>query len=236
MIGMEFNEAITILNTLLSEKDPTTFNSSWILKNTPRVYRYVWKNIKRENGDIDWDRVTRALDARFWKRWKHPRTRPEPYWNKKEVHSELKRYKEKLYTFITALNDEDKYIRDMISVSLARLAQNGNKSAEKELARLLKFTIENWIEYCWKLNRWRGYEYRIPEKISACIRGYKYTGSFTAYLFKTLECSGWGLRLLHVNSLDEYLPGRTDKRRIDNVIEDSETGEAKMYDPTTARW
>ncbi len=236
MVGMEFNEAITILNTLLSEKDPLAFNSSWILKNAPRVYQFICKNIRTKRKGIDWDIVTRALDGRFWKRWKHPRTRPEPYWNKKEVHSELKRYKDKLYTFVTSLNNEDKYTRDMISVSLVRLAQNGNKSAEKELIRLLKFTIEHWIEYCWKLNRWRGYEEQIPEKIVACIRGYKYTGSFMAYLFKTLEYSGWGLRPLHRYSLDEYLPGREDKRRIDNVVQDSETGEIRMYDKTTAQW
>lgn len=236
MVGMEFNEAIQILNTLLSEKDPTVFNSSWILKNTPRVYQFVCKNIRTKRKGIDWDTVTRALDGRFWKRWEHPRTKPEPYWNKKEVHSELKRYKDKLYTFVTSLNNEDKYTRDMISVSLVRLAQNGNKSAEKELVRLLKFTIEHWIEYCWKLNRWRGYEDQIPEKIAACIRGYKYTGSFMAYLFKTLEYSGWGLRPLYRYSLDENLPGREDKRRIDNVVQDSETGEAKMYNKTTVQW
>lgn len=233
---MEFNEAITILNTALSEKDPTAFNSSWILKNVPRVYQFIFKNVRAERKCIDWDKVTRALDGKFWKRWQHPKSRPEPYWNKKEVHRELRKYKDQLYTFVTALNDEDKYIRDTISVSLVRLAQNGNKSAEKELTRLLRFTIEHWIEYCWKLNRWRGYEDQIPDKIEACIRGYKYTGSFLAYLFKTLEYSGWGLRMLHVHSLDEYLPGRTDKRRIDDVIQDPETGEAKMYDPTIAQW
>ena len=236
MVRMEFSEAITILNTLLSEKDPVTFNSSWILKNAPRAYQFIFKNIRTERKGIDWDKVTRALDGRFWKRWKHPRTRPEPYWDKKEVYRELKRYKNKLYTFVTALNDEDKYTRDMICIALVRLAQNGNKSAQKELVKLLHYTIENWIEYCWKLNRWRGYEYQIQGKIEGCIRGYKYTGSFMAYLFKTLEYSGWGLRPLHRYSLDENLPSREDKKRIDNVVQDSETGEAKMYDPTTAQW
>lgn len=236
MDGMEFKEAITTLNAVLSKKDPATFNSSWILRNVPAVYRCIWKNARTRNNEIDWDIVTRSLDYRFWKRWQHPRVRPEPYWNKKEVHQELKRYKDKLYTFVTALNDEDKYIRDMISVSLVRLAQNGNRSAQKELTKLLHYTIDNWIEYCWKLNRWRGYEYRIQEKIKSCIRGYKYTGSFLAYLFKTLEYSGWGLRPLHSYSLNENIRGMDNKRRIDNVVQDSETGEIKIYDKTTAQW
>lgn len=229
---MEFKEAIKTLNATLSKKDPPTFNSSWILKNTPKVYRFIWKNIRAQNKDIDWDRITRALDHRFWKRWQHPRKRPKQYWNKKEVHKVLRAYKDKLYTFVTALSDEDKYFRDVISVSLARLAQNGNKSAQKELSKLLRYTIDYWIEYCWKLNRWRGYEHRIQEKIECCIRRYRYTGSFMAYLFKTLEYSSWGFRLLHKYSLDEYMPGRTDKRRIDSVVQDPETGEVGMYDRT----
>mgnify|MGYP001559644364 CR=1 FL=1 len=236
MNGMEFKEAITTLDTVLSKKDPATFNSSWILRNVPATYRYIWKNIRTENNEINWDIVTRSLDKRFWRRWQHPRTKPEPYWNKKEVHRELRRYKDKLYTFITAINDEDKYIRDMICVALVRLTQNGNKSAQKELTKLLHHTIDNWIEYCWKLKRWRGYEYRIKEKIEGCIRGYKHTGSFMAYLFKTLEYSGQGLRPLHVYSLNENIAGMNNKTRMDLVTQDPETGEAKMYDKTTAQW
>lgn len=229
---MDFKEVIKILEAVLSKKDPSIFNSSWVLNNASKVYRFIWKNIRTQNGDINWDKVTRSLNHRFWKRWQHPRKRPKQYWDKKEVHKTLKLHKEKLYTFVTCLNDEDKYIRDMISVSLVRLAQNGNKSARKELSKLLLYTIDHWIEYCWQLNRWRGYEYRIQEKIDCCIRRYRYTGSFMAYLFKTLEYSGWGLRLLHTRSLDEYMPGRTDKRRIDNVVQDSD-GEIRMYDRTS---
>lgn len=33
---MEFKEAIKILDSLLSKKDPSTFNSSWVLKTHPK--------------------------------------------------------------------------------------------------------------------------------------------------------------------------------------------------------
>ena len=163
---MNFSEATVILNALLSKKELSIFNSSWILKNAPRVYSFISKNVRTENtenNEIDWDKVTRNLDGRFWKRWQHPRKSPEPYRNKKEVHRVLKKYKDKLYTFITALDLNDKITRDTITISLVRLAQNGNLSAKKELIRLLKYPVDYWIENCWKLNRWRGYEYQNQE-------------------------------------------------------------------------
>jgi len=232
---MTFDEAIVVLNKFLTKKDPTIFNSSWILKNTPRVYGFISKNIRTENGDIDWDKVTRNLDGRFWKHWQHPKKSPEPYRNKKEVHKVLQKYKDKIYTFVTALDLNDKIIRDTITISLVRLAQNGNLSAKKELIRLLKYPVDYWIENCWKLNRWRGYEYQIESKIDCCIRRYRYTGSFMAYLFKTLEYSSWGFRPLHAYSLNENIRGMDNKTRIDYVVQDSETGEARMYDKATAR-
>ena len=117
---MDFKEAVVILNIALSKKEPASFNSSWILKNAPKVYRFISKNIRTENNEIDWDKVTRNLEGRFWKRWQHPKKSPEPYRNKKEVHKVLKRYKDKLYTFVTVLDLNDKIIRDTITISLVR--------------------------------------------------------------------------------------------------------------------
>lgn len=59
---MEFKEAVDILNKLLSEKEPSKFNSSWILNNAPRVYQYINKNVRTQNNKIDWDKITRYLD------------------------------------------------------------------------------------------------------------------------------------------------------------------------------
>jgi len=232
---MDFKEGVTILNTTLSKKEPRIFNSSWILKNAPRVYSFISKNVRTENNEIDWDKVTRNLNGRFWKRWQHPKKSPEPYRDKKEVHRVLRKYKDKLYTFVTALDLNDKIIRDTITISLVRLAQNGNLSAKKELIRLLKYPVDYWIENCWKLNRWRGYEYQIESKIDCCIRRYRYTGSFMAYLFKTLEYSSWGFRPLHAYSLNENIKGMDNKTRMDYVVQDPETGEARMYDRATNR-
>ncbi|MEN8264402.1 MAG: hypothetical protein ABFR82_13170 [Nitrospirota bacterium] len=62
---MDFDDAVKIINKLLIEKRPDTFNSSWILKHAPPVYCFIQKNVRADTGGIDWDRVARALDRRF---------------------------------------------------------------------------------------------------------------------------------------------------------------------------
>ena len=121
---MDFKEAVKILDTILSKKDPPSFNSSWILKNAPKVYRFIFGNIRTENGDIDWDKITRSLDHRFWKRWQHPRKRPKQYWDKKEVHKVLKSHKDKLYTFITCLNEATEILAEVAKRRSVRLNQS----------------------------------------------------------------------------------------------------------------
>ena len=66
---MDFDCAIKIINKLLKEKRPDVFNSSWILKHAPKVYRFIRENVRAEIGGIDWDRFTRSLDRRFQKKW-----------------------------------------------------------------------------------------------------------------------------------------------------------------------
>lgn len=65
---MDFDYAVTTINKLLIEKRPDTFNSFWIRKHAPHVYRFIQKNVRAEIGSIDWDRVTRALDRRVQRR------------------------------------------------------------------------------------------------------------------------------------------------------------------------
>ena len=64
---MDFYHAVKIINKLLKEKRPHTFNSSWIRKHAPHVYRFIQKNVRADVGGIDWDRVTRSLDRRVQK-------------------------------------------------------------------------------------------------------------------------------------------------------------------------
>ena len=62
---MDFDCAVKIINELLIERRPDTFNSSWILRYAPRVYWFIQRNVRADVSGIDWDKVTRALDSRF---------------------------------------------------------------------------------------------------------------------------------------------------------------------------
>ena len=98
---MNFRIVIKILNKSLREKQPKEFSCSWILKNEPGVYRRLRKNVRTENNDIDWDRVTSKLTRKFQKRWaRYKRKTVKEYQNQTEVDLILSKYKDKLYTLI----------------------------------------------------------------------------------------------------------------------------------------
>jgi hypothetical protein len=202
---MDFDAMIEAINELLSAEQPDTFSSSWILRHSPRCYRFIWKNVRTDFGAVDWDRVTRALEWKFQRRWTPGRNVRScvPYRNCGEVKAVLKRYRTKLYVFVSPQHRSDRHTRDIISIMLVRLAQGGNESAKKELMNLLAFTIEDWIDRYWLLSRWRGYEAEIRTQVERCIRRYRYSGSFLRYLFRTLEYAGRGIRPLQAYSLDE---------------------------------
>jgi hypothetical protein len=99
-----------------------------------------------------------------------------------------------------------------------RIAQKGNMAAKKEIMKLVRFTIDDWIEHNPKISRWKGYEYLITKHIEDCIRRYRYSGSFMGYLFKTLEYAGRGLRPINVYYLeDSSYPGG--RKRIDIIAQ-----------------
>jgi len=226
---MDFDSAVKNINRLLIKNQPHTFNSSWIREYAPRIYRFIRKNIRREIGGIDWDRVTRALHRKFGRRWiTSRRNGTKPYRSKAEVNIILHKYNDKLYTFLTPVDKNDKYIRDIISIALVRIAQKGNVSARQEIIKLVSFTIDEWIERCPKIARWKGYDYLIQKRIEDCIRCYRYSGSFMGYLFKTLEYAGKGLRPIVAYSLDDPLYSG-EKRRIDVVAKNPETGEMLIF-------
>jgi hypothetical protein len=204
---MDFNRMVQILNELLSKERPETFNSSWILMRAPRCYHFILKNVRTDFGAVDWDCVTRSLEWQFQRRWTPGRSRLSsvPYRNLGEVKVILEKYRTKLYVFLSPQNRTDRQIRDIISITLVRLAQYGNESAKQELINLLDFTIDNWIDqYCF-LSRWRGYDEEIRVQVEKCIRRYRYSGSFLQYLFRTLEYAGRGIRPLLTYSPDKSI-------------------------------
>lgn len=190
---MTFAKAVRLLNTTLTEKQPSTFSSSWIYFNTPSVYHFVRVNYRTENDHIDWDIITQSLDRSFAKRWTRYRYKQARLYKKRsDVDAVLERYKDKLYTFFAPASKEDKQIQDLMIIRLVRIGQRGNISAQEELVQWVTYVTDDWIDRYPQMYRWKGYEDEVPDKIRACIRCYRYTGSFLGYLFKTLEYSARG--------------------------------------------
>ena len=122
--------------------------------------------------------------------------------------------------------------RDWISAILARLSQKGNLSAQEELLELLHFMVDQWMERRYDLRKWRVHPSDLDHTLKQCIRCYRYTGSFAIYLLITLMKAGRGLPYIRWSSLDTTILD-SDLRRIDSVIQDSETGEIRMADYNT---
>lgn len=231
--NMDFDQCIKILYRLLKKHRPEKFDSGWIMKNDLRIYNFIRENVRNEVGDIDWDSITAALPRKFQKLWsfhtKGKREFGEKYFNLAEVQIILKKYKPKLYTFWALADENDRYIREAIIVALTRLAQKGNLQARRKLIKFLRYTVDEWVENSPRLRSWRGYGDYINEKIENCIRCYRFTGSFTGYLFRTLEYSGRGLRPFYRYTLDAFHPIIENRRLVESVIQDSETNEIRMY-------
>ncbi len=133
-----------------------------------------------------------------------------------------------MYVYIAPLGDEDRALRDRITVSLVRLTQKGNILAQQQVVMLVRCTVDDWIERYFILNRWSSYGDEIDEKIIGCVQRYRYTGSFFGYVFKTLYYSA---RYLHYTySLDVPMFEDDGTTLADNVVQDAETGEIRMYD------
>jgi hypothetical protein len=227
MKKINFEITITLINSLLSRKCPETFNSSWILKHAPACYYFIRKNIRTEMGTIDWDRITRALEVKHQRRWvpKRQPAKGKTYYNRNEVDAVLNSYQDKLYVFVVSNNRTDKRTWDIISIRLVRLAQRGNISAEQEVIKLVRYTVDEWLDQSSHLSRWKGYDDEIQKHIEGCIYRYRYTGSFFNYVYRTLEYAARGIRPFYLYSLDEPLMNETNKRWIEAVIKDPESGD-----------
>lgn len=201
---MDLKLAVKHLNKTLKQKDPATFSSSWIYEHCPCVYRYAYKNIRTEHNTIDWDLVTSEISRKFQRRWiRYKRKKVKLYENQNEVDLILEKYKNNFYTLIVAINENDRNIRNRIIVSFVRKSQKGNILAQTELIKWLRYITDEWIEKHWQLKKWKGYTDDIEDKMRGCIRGYRYTGSFLGYLFKTLEYSARGMCYLEKYSFDD---------------------------------
>lgn len=110
-----------------------------------------------------------------------------------------------MYVFISPSNEHDRWMREVIGISLVRLAQNGNLLAQEQLIGLIKYTIDEWVERHYFLSRWQGYEEELKKQLEACVRRYRYTGSFLRYVFRTLEYAGRGIRPRQFDPLDHHL-------------------------------
>jgi hypothetical protein len=228
---MDFDETISILNRLLAGNDPATFSSSWILKNAPECYRFIQRNVRTDAGRIDWDKVTQALEWKFQRRWtplRKPKSRV-PYEDSSEVNAILDKYPCKLYVFLAPSDQNDRRIRNIISVSLVRLAQYGNLLAKREAMKLVRYTIDDWIGRYRFLSRWEGYDENIQECLERCIRRYRYTGSFLNYVFRTLQYAGRWLKPLYAFSLHDPVTFGSAKCRIENVYKDYEANEIRIH-------
>ena len=227
---MNFASAVKAINKLLRTIQPRTFCSSWIRQHAPHVYRFIQKNVRAEIGGIDWDRITRALDRKLQRRWQTSRRgrRPECFRDKRAVEIILNKYHDKLYTFISPADADDKQVRDIISIALVRIAQQGNAAAKQEIIKLVRFTIDEWIAQYAAISCWDGLDDIIQLRIEGCIRRYRYSGSFIGYLFKTLEYAGRGLRPIVAYSLDDHLYFE-EVRRGDRVALNPETAEIVIY-------
>jgi len=212
-----------LLDELLSRYRPQTFSSAWILKHAPDCYRVIRKHVRSEVGRIDWDQITCALEPKHQRLWRpQVNKRPKPYRDHNEVSLILNKYRSKLYVFIAPADTDDLRTRDTIAVALVRIAQLGNLLAKAELVNLICYTVDEWLDKCDYMSRWRGRDDDVRVHLEGCIRRYRYSGSFLRYVFWTLHCAGRGLRPLSAYSLDDPVGTSRTKREIDYVIRSPE--------------
>ena len=216
---MDLKQAVNILNNQLKVKQPKKFSSTWVLTNAPQVYRFVRLNLRTENNQLDWDRLTYRLNKPFQKRWiYYQRKTVKRYEDQAEIDLIIDHHQSKLYVLIAPITNADKRRREQIIISLVRMAQRGNILAKQELYHWLAYVIDDWIDKYQSLSRWRGYNDQIRSNVDRCIRRYRYSGCFLGYLYRTLEYAGRGLYPLQKFSFDDpILDGQ--KTRIDYFIQ-----------------
>jgi hypothetical protein len=203
---MNFNQAVININRSLNKKQPDKFNPQLIKNRCKISYEFVVKNINTEFGGPDWDLVVSRLERcnqRLWMR-RMKKADVKLYEDQEELNIILNFYKDKIYTFLGQIDKNDRIICDWISIRLVRLSQKGNLLARKKIVSLLENLVDQWFEFDKSLYNWKGYNELKTEHIEACIRRFRYAGSFLGYLHRTLQCLGMGLVPIEKFSLDDY--------------------------------
>lgn len=203
---MNLEKAVRNINRSITKMQPESINQQWIKYRCRISYQFIVKNIKTEFNQPDWDLLISRLERRHQKLWLNGIKRKEAdlYKNESELNIILSKYRNKLYTFLARKDENDQNICDWISIKLVRMAQGGNILAKEKLVDLLSYLINQWVEYDESLFKWKGYNELLIENIGACIRRFRYAGTFLGYLYKTLEYSGRGLVPLEKFSLDNF--------------------------------
>lgn len=100
------------------------------------------------------------------------------------------------------IDRNDFFVRERIAIGLVRVAQSGNVLAKLQLIKLVRYTVDAWLDTYRHMSRWKGRSDEIREQLEGCIRRYRYTGSFFNYLSRTPACAGRGIRPVNFYSLD----------------------------------
>ncbi len=218
---MNIEKAVRNINRSLNKKQPEKFNSQWVKNRCKVSYEFIIKKVKTDFNEPDWDLVISKLDRHNQKLWmrKEKRNEVELYKDKDELDIILNSYKNKLYTFLGQVDKEDKIVCDWISIRLVRLSQKGNVLAKVKIISLLENLVDQWIEFDGSLLAWKGRNDLRKEHIEACIRRFRYAGSFLGYLHRTLHYSGLGLAPLEKFSLDDF-SHLTGRRKIESFIKE----------------
>lgn len=190
---MDFDQAIERLTRSLQRWKPCRFNRHWVDLHEPKVYKFINKNIRMERGITDWERVIRKLDRSLQALWlDEPVASLLPYSDPSEVEIALKKYKKywkKRSALFTSERRENDTVRNLICVTLVRLAQRGNVAAEEELIDLLIPLLRDWMNRYPCLWWWQWYPEQLRETCQYCIYRYRYTGMFLGYLHNKLQFS-----------------------------------------------
>lgn len=203
---MNFNQAVININRSLNKKQPDKFNPQLIKNRCKISYEFVVKNINTEFGDPDWDLIVSRLERcnqRLWMR-RMKKADVKLYEDQEELNIILNFYKDKIYTFLGQIDENDRIICDWVSIRLVRLSQKGNLLARKKIVSLLENLVDQWFEFDKSLYNWKGHNELKTEHIEACIRRFRYAGSFLGYLHRTLQCIGMELVPIEKFSLDDY--------------------------------
>lgn len=216
---MDLSQAIKNIDRSIIKRSPKSLHPNWIKYRCKVSYKYIVDNVKDEFNQTDWDLVVSLLQRHNQRLWLKKKKRKKKlvilYKDNEELDVILNKYKERLYTFVSRENKEDKMICDRISIKLVRLSQKGNVMAGDKIATLLRYLVDCWVEFDRSFLNWKGYNDLIDNHIHACIRRFRYAGSFVGYLYRTLEYSGRGLTPLEKFFLDDYFIDNK-KRKIDN--------------------